>query len=159
MNKKYDPISGNVTPVFIHYAVPSVIGMLAVASAGVIDGIFIGNFVGATALAAVIGPASLHELGFAYIFQPVLLNVAVIMTIAILFNCLFYWRRYPTGLQPKMEPSELKTDEYPPINHEDFVYALSQIDTIVDATEDDLLKIYQLATKRHQQNSTSTDGT
>jgi CBS domain-containing membrane protein len=53
----------------------------------------------------------------------------------------------------------LKTDEYPPINHEDFVYALSQIDTIVDATEDDLLKIYQLATKRHQQNSTSTDGT
>ena len=114
---------------------------------------------GATALAAVIGPASLHELGFAYIFQPVLLNVAVIMTIAIVFNCLFHWRRYPAGLQPKKESAELKTDEYPPINHEDFVYALSQIDTIVDATEDDLLKIYQLATKRHQQSSTSTDGT
>ena len=53
MNKKYDPISGKVAPVFIHYAVPSVIGMLAVASAGVIDGIFVGNFVGATALAAI----------------------------------------------------------------------------------------------------------
>jgi hypothetical protein len=36
-----------------------------------------------------------------------------------------------------------------PINHEDFVYALSQIDTIVDITEDDLLKIYHLATNRH----------
>ncbi len=114
---------------------------------------------GATALAAVIGPASLHELGFAYIFQPVLLNVAVIMTVAILFNCLFHWRRYPAGLQPKKEPEELKANEYPPISHEDFVYALSQIDTIVDATEDDLIKIYQLATKRHQQNGTSTDRT
>jgi uncharacterized protein Yka (UPF0111/DUF47 family) len=41
--------------------------------------------------------------------------------------------------------------KYTPINHEDFVYALSQIDTIVDVTEDDLLKIYQLATKRHQE--------
>ena len=53
MNKKYDPITGKVIPVFFHYAIPSVIGMLAVTSAGVIDGIFIGNFVGATALAAV----------------------------------------------------------------------------------------------------------
>jgi len=52
-NKKYDPINGKVIPVFIHYAVPSVIGMLAVSSAGVIDGIFVGNFVGATALAAI----------------------------------------------------------------------------------------------------------
>jgi putative MATE family efflux protein len=53
MNNKYDPVTGKVIPVFFHYAVPSVIGMLAVSSAGVIDGIFIGNFVGATALAAV----------------------------------------------------------------------------------------------------------
>jgi len=53
MNKNYDPITGNVIPVFFHYAIPSVIGMLAATSAGVIDGIFIGNFVGATALAAV----------------------------------------------------------------------------------------------------------
>lgn len=53
MTKKYDPITGNVVPVFFHYAIPSVIGMLAVTSAGVIDGIFIGNIVGATALAAV----------------------------------------------------------------------------------------------------------
>lgn len=53
MNNKYDPISGDVIPVFFHYAIPSVIGMLAVTSAGVIDGIFIGNIVGARALAAV----------------------------------------------------------------------------------------------------------
>ena len=53
MSKKFDPISGKVLPVFFHYAIPSVFGMLAAASAGVIDGLFIGNFVGSKALAAV----------------------------------------------------------------------------------------------------------
>jgi len=53
LSKRFDPITGNVLPVFFHYAIPSVIGMLAATSAGVIDGIFIGNFVGAPALAAV----------------------------------------------------------------------------------------------------------
>ncbi len=53
MSKRFDPITGDVVPVFFHYAVPSIIGILAATSAGVIDGIFIGNFVGASALAAV----------------------------------------------------------------------------------------------------------
>lgn len=35
-----------------------------------------------------------------------------------------------------------------PQGHADFVYALSQMDTFIDVTEDDLLKIYQLATGR-----------
>jgi Na+-driven multidrug efflux pump len=49
----YNPITGEVIPVFVRYAIPSVIGMLAATSAGLIDGIFIGNFVGAAALASV----------------------------------------------------------------------------------------------------------
>jgi len=53
MSRRFDPLSGDVVPVFFHYAVPSVIGILAATSAGVIDGFFIGNFVGAAALAAV----------------------------------------------------------------------------------------------------------
>ncbi len=52
-NQRYDPITGPVVPVFFHYAVPSVLGMLAATSACIIDGMFIGNFVGAEALAAV----------------------------------------------------------------------------------------------------------
>jgi putative MATE family efflux protein len=53
MNKRYDPITGKVTPVFFHYVIPSVLGILAATSAGIIDGMFIGHFVGASALAAV----------------------------------------------------------------------------------------------------------
>lgn len=52
-NKKFDPLTGDIVPVFFRYAIPSIIGMIAVTSAGVIDGIFIGNFIGATALAAI----------------------------------------------------------------------------------------------------------
>jgi CBS domain-containing membrane protein len=105
---------------------------------------------GATALAAVIGSNELHELGFGYVFQPILLNVAAILLIAVLFNGLFKWRRYPAQLHIRTQLASLEGGKYTPINHEDFVYALSQIDTIVDVTEDDLLKIYQLATKRHR---------
>ena len=111
---------------------------------------------GATALAAVIGSEELHGLGFGYVFQPILVNVVVIMLVAILFNNLFKWRRYPAHLQAQAQPASSQADGHAPINHEDFVYALSQIDTIVDASEDDLLKIYQLATKRHQQNLLQT---
>ena len=53
MSRRFDPLTGEVIPVFFHYAIPSVIGILAATSAGIIDGFFIGNFVGADALAAV----------------------------------------------------------------------------------------------------------
>lgn len=53
MSRQFDPLTGDVVPVFFGYAIPSVIGILAATSAGIIDGFFIGNFVGADALAAV----------------------------------------------------------------------------------------------------------
>ena len=53
MNDHTDPVKGRIVPVFFHYAIPSVFGMLAIASAGIIDGIFLGHNVGAIALAAV----------------------------------------------------------------------------------------------------------
>ena len=52
MSDRFDPITGDVGTVFFHYAIPSVVGMLAATTAGVIDGIFVGNYVGSTALAA-----------------------------------------------------------------------------------------------------------
>jgi len=53
MNNRFDPVTGKVVPVFFHYVIPSVLGIMAATSAGIIDGIFIGHFVGASALAAV----------------------------------------------------------------------------------------------------------
>jgi CBS domain-containing membrane protein len=103
---------------------------------------------GATALAAVIGSEKLHAAGFAYLFEPILLNATIILLAAILFNNLFKWRRYPARRQGKTEMEKPAAREYGPIRHEDFVYALSHIDTFVDISEEDLLNIYRLATRR-----------
>jgi CBS-domain-containing membrane protein len=110
---------------------------------------------GATALAAVIGSDKLHNLGFAYEYEPILLNATSILLVAIAFNWAFKWRRYPAQLHVRDKTSVTKAQEYEPIKHEDFVYALSHIDTYVDITEEDLLQIYKLATRRHVESSTT----
>lgn len=104
---------------------------------------------GATALAAVIGGSQIHALGFQYILTPVLINTLTILLVAFLFNFLFKWRRYPTLLASKETSASQCLDGYAPIDHKDFVYALSQIDSFIDVTEEDLLQIYRLATGRH----------
>ncbi|MDA7848014.1 MATE family efflux transporter [Sulfurospirillum sp.] len=49
MNATKDKISS----VFFQYAIPSVLGMLAISSASIVDGLFVGNYVGASGLAAI----------------------------------------------------------------------------------------------------------
>ncbi len=103
---------------------------------------------GATALAAIIGGSQIHDLGFQYIIAPVAINAVTILLVALLFNMLFKWRRYPTFLATIETRAHQNLDDYGPIDHADLVYALSQIDSFIDVTEEDLLKIYKLATGR-----------
>lgn len=49
MNVTKDKISS----VFFQYSIPAVLGMLAISSAGIVDGFFIGNYVGDSGLAAI----------------------------------------------------------------------------------------------------------
>jgi putative MATE family efflux protein len=46
-------LDGAIVPTFLKYLLPSVVGLIAMTSASLVDGIFIGNYVGITALAAV----------------------------------------------------------------------------------------------------------
>ena len=66
--------------------------------------------------------------------------------VELLFNALFHWWRNRAFLLSKETEKDYTNREYAPDT--DFVYALSQMDTFIDVTEDDLLKIYQLATGR-----------
>ena len=107
---------------------------------------------GATALSAVVGGNTVHELGYHFVLTPVLINVATILIIAISFNFFFKWRRYPAYLAQKAALNSVETTERSDatITHEDFVYALSEFDSFIDISENDLLKIYDLVTQRHQ---------
>ena len=106
---------------------------------------------GATALSAVVGGSAVYDLGYQFILTPVLINVIAIISVAITFNYLFKWRRYPAYLaQTHTASSEAGTDQaYDAITHEDFVYALSEFESFIDISENDLLKIYDLVTQRH----------
>ena len=112
---------------------------------------------GATALTAVIGGAQIDALGFEYIFTPVLVNTLAILIMALLFNYLFKWRRYPSYLTLKDKKPTSPVEVYGPIDHADLVYALSEIDSFIDVTEEDLLRIYKLATGREVGAGTGSD--
>jgi len=101
---------------------------------------------GATALAAALGDASVRAMGFGFVLAPVMLNVLIILVAAITFNALFPWRRYPAALV-RGSAAPVATG-YEAISHEDFVYALTQMDSFIDVSEEDLLRIYSLATGR-----------
>ncbi|MDP2028372.1 MAG: HPP family protein [Thiobacillus sp.] len=99
---------------------------------------------GATAMYAVLGGETVHALGYGYLFSPVLLNVIVLLAVAVAFNYPFAWRRYPQSWHRRSQPVADVTEESM-IPHRNLVYALSQIDTFVDVSEEDLQRIYALA--------------
>ena len=103
---------------------------------------------GATALAAVIGGEATHALGYQFVLTPVMLNALVMLAVAVAFNFVFPWRRYPAWLadKDKQAVSEVTRVSERHISHADLVAALSQIDSFIDVSENDLLRIYQLAT-------------
>lgn len=106
---------------------------------------------GATALSAVVGSSAVHELGYQFILTPVLINVIAILSVAVIFNYLFKWRRYPSFLAKKKSAATRTGNVYGTITHEDFVYALSEFDSFIDISENDLLKLYDLVTQRQQE--------
>jgi CBS domain-containing membrane protein len=99
---------------------------------------------GATALYAVLGGETVHALGYGYVFSPVLLNVMALFAVAVVFNSPFEWRRYPQSWAHRPQ-AVADTAEESMIPHSSLVYALSQIDTFVDVSEEDLRRIYALA--------------
>lgn len=104
---------------------------------------------GAAALAVALGGQSVHGLGYAYLVNPMLINVMILLGVAVLFNAPFPHRRYPFWLIKRgVQTAANHSGEKCTIAHSDLVYALSQVDSFIDVTEDDLLKIYDLATSR-----------
>ena len=94
------------------------------------------------------GRRCMHS-GFNTLLRPWAVNIVSILVLAFAFNAFFEWRRYPASLAAKDTGDVVSNrDGYAPVDHANLVYALSQIDSFIDVTEEDLLKIYKLATGR-----------
>jgi CBS-domain-containing membrane protein len=50
---------------------------------------------GGTALSAVVGGQAITDLGWEFVWRPVLLNAMVLVVLAVVVNAPFAWRRYP----------------------------------------------------------------
>jgi len=115
---------------------------------------------GATALSAVISGSAVNTLGFSYVLAPVLCNVVVIFCIAVLFNYPFKWRRYPASLiKQTIEPISSLTVDSKQFSHESIAFALREIDSFIDISEEDLNRIYQLASEFDNRQNNSAQKT
>lgn len=103
---------------------------------------------GATALVTVLGGEQVRALGYSFLLTPVLGNLMIILVVAVIANYPFHWRRYPRWFTASKEIAGLASnvhEEKCMIAHSDLVYALSEIDSFIDVSEEDLLQIYHLA--------------
>jgi CBS-domain-containing membrane protein len=101
---------------------------------------------GATALYAVLMAEPVSAMGWGYLTGPVMLGTCVMLATAVIWNYPFAWRRYPQAWQPGAAPAPVVSGARS-ITHSQLVYALSEMDTFMDISEEDLLRIYALATR------------
>lgn len=106
---------------------------------------------GATALTAVFGGEAIRELGYGFVLYPVLTNAAAMVLAAVVINGAFHWRRYPAALIRPAEPATDATSEEPPPTHEEILEALRSLDSFVDISEDDLLRLTAFFHRRHRE--------
>lgn len=97
---------------------------------------------GATALTAVLGGPAVHAMGYKFVAIPVIANAGVMVAVAVVFNAFFAWRKYPASRNHKLAEHSLNQEAAP--SHEEIVDALRSLDSFVDITEDDLLRLLQI---------------
>jgi CBS-domain-containing membrane protein len=106
---------------------------------------------GATALVAVVGGPVIHDLGFMYVLSPIFINVLSMFVIAVVYNSLFDWRRYPIAMMRFVEKEMSRKDEVNSSLHSKYIeQAMKDMDLVVDVTIDDLKRLFTL-TLQHAQ--------
>ncbi len=107
---------------------------------------------GATAVFAVIGGQPIQALGWSYVFSVVGINVGLLIAIALILNNLLPGRRYPMQ-RPAPSAANAPAGSAMRPEHDDIVAALKSMDAFIDVAEEDLERIYLLATINRQKRS------
>ena len=104
---------------------------------------------GATALIPILMVAEVHEVGFQFIFTPIAINTLTLLLVSLLVNRLVLHRHYASHSVPEPLPVQEETEaiiQNSPFTAEDLEYAFEKMDSYIDVDEDDLFRIYALAT-------------
>ena len=111
---------------------------------------------GATALAAVVGGEAIRELGFSYALLPILLNCTVLFGVAMVFNNIFSWRRYPLSLMKYQMVKPVRAEGQVAVGLQQIEQALEQADVMVDVAPQQLLDLFRRAQLLAQQAMSSS---
>ncbi|MDM1756784.1 MULTISPECIES: HPP family protein [unclassified Acinetobacter] len=95
---------------------------------------------GAVAITAVLGGDSIHQLGYNFIFYPVLLNSVLLLAVAIIFNRLL-GKQYPQVAQVNTRSKDPTPTQKVTIQPQDIQEVLEQQTQLLDISEYDLQKI------------------
>lgn len=108
---------------------------------------------GATALTAVIGGEAIHSLGFELMVFPIAINLIAILTVAVLFNSPFKWRRYPSHFSVRPAPAQPRESYGVALTQEDFAAAMQELNSLIDVTPEDLAQLFELAATHAERNA------
>jgi CBS-domain-containing membrane protein len=102
---------------------------------------------GATALTAVLGGPAIADLGFEFVVVPVALNAGLMVLLAVAFNGLFPWRRYPAAFADRARgPADPTPEAIGDPTHRAVLDALREVDSFIDITEEDLIRLHRSLT-------------
>lgn len=95
---------------------------------------------GAVAITAVLGGDSVHQLGYHFIFYPVLINSVFLLAIAIIFNRML-GKQYPQSAQLNVRSKDPTPTQKVTIQPQDIQEVLEHQTQLLDISEYDLQKI------------------
>lgn len=112
----------------------------------------------ATAMIAIIGGEKVIGQGWSFAYATVAINVAILLTLTLLLNNLIPGRRYPLNHQhhPHHKMFQRNTAlRHRQLYENDFRWALSQMNSYIDVTEEDLVDLYEFALEHAQKRGSS----
>jgi CBS-domain-containing membrane protein len=158
MAQPWPVFGGHMVAAFIGVACAQWISSPAVAaSAAVLLSIFVMHLLrclhppsAATAMIAVLGGAEVHAIGWQFCYEVVAVNAGLMVLLAIILNNLVPGRRYPMLHTHHAHHSQFSQQQHSELLEEDFNWALSQMDGVIDVSAEDLVDIYEFALERAQ---------
>jgi CBS domain-containing membrane protein len=100
-----------------------------------------------TALTLVLFSAQFQPMGWPWVVCIVLANIVISLVLALLINNLLPGRHYPTRHTPQPIAQTDTRSKHVQLGQADIEWALTQMDGVIDVSEEDLIEIYELAIK------------
>lgn len=112
----------------------------------------------ATTMIAIIGGEHITALSWTFAYTTVIINVVVLLMLTLLINNLIPGRHYPLNHRHHPHHDRFRKQaqaRHQPLHEADFRWALSQIDSYIDITEEDLVDLYEFAVEHAQKRSST----